>query len=255
MTKRILIAFMLAFFVFIGVFDISWTQAAEVTVSAAISLKNAFEELGGLYEFMYHTKVFLNFGASGDLARQIKGGAPADVFASAAEKDMDMLEKGGLLIKSSRVDFAGNEVVLITPLGESFDGGFEGLLSSSVKKIALGNPVTVPAGRYASQVVDYYKSSSILKDKLVFAENVRQVLDYVARGEVDAGIVYATDAFIRAREVRIAAFAPKESHKPVAYPIAVVSGAKNEAAAKTFIGFVLSPEGQRILAKYGFRKS
>jgi molybdate transport system substrate-binding protein len=254
MTRRTIISFLSALLVFVPVFGVSSTEAGEITVSAAISLKNAFEELGGLYRSSHRTKVFLNFGASGDLARQIKGGAPVDVFASAAEKDMDALEKGGLLIKGSRVDFAGNEVVLVAPFEGSFKAGFEGLLSPSVKKIALGNPVTVPAGRYASQVLDHYKLSRLLKDKLVFAENVRQVLDYVARGEVDAGIVYATDASIRAKEVRISAVAPKGSHKPVVYPMALVKDSRNKDAAKAFVELVLSPEGQRILAKYGFRK-
>jgi molybdate transport system substrate-binding protein len=93
----------------------------------------------------------------------------------------------------------------------------------------------------------------VVKDRLIFAENVRQVLDYVARGEVDAGMVYSTDALVRAKEVKIVAEAPTESHQPVIYPIAVVKGSTKEAMAREFISVVTSKEGKRVLEKYGFR--
>ena len=228
----------------------------EMTISAAISLKNAFEEIGKLYEAKSGgTKVLFNFGASGDLARQIEGGAPVDVFASAAQKDMDGLDGKGLVLQGTRSNIAANSVVLIVPVGSKVvPASFEGLAAKEIKKIAVGNPKTVPAGRYAEEVLTYYKLFPFVKDKLIFTENVRQVLDYVARGEVDAGIVYATDASSGAKEVRIVESAPEKSHKPVAYPIAVVKGTKNETAAKAFVAFVLSPEGQKVLEKYGFKK-
>jgi molybdate transport system substrate-binding protein len=227
----------------------------EIIVSAAISLKDAFEEIGRSYERKnMGSQVVFNFGASGDLARQIEGGAPADVFASASQKYMDGLYKKGLL-QGTRSVFAANSIVLIVPAGsKTVPASFEGLEAREIREIAVGNPKTVPAGRYAEEVLTYYKLMPSVKDKLVLGENVRQVLDYVARGEVDAGIVYATDASIRAKEVSIAASAPGKSHKPVVYPIAVVKGTKNEAAARGFVAFVLSPRGQRILAKYGFRE-
>ncbi|HAM50696.1 MAG TPA: molybdate ABC transporter substrate-binding protein [Nitrospiraceae bacterium] len=240
----------------ISVDIVSAENQGEITVSAAISLKNAFEEVGKIYEAKGGSaKVLFNFGASGDLARQIEGGAPVDVFASAAQKDMDDLDNKGVILQGSRFNFAANRVVLIVPVGSKIAAAsFEGLADREVKKIAMGNPKTVPAGRYAEEVLAYYKLPPSIKEKLVFAENVRQVLDYVARGEVDAGIVYATDASTRAKEVRIVASAPEESHKPVVYSIAVLKDAKNEVAAKAFVALVLSPEGQRILEKYGFRK-
>ena len=228
-------------------------SAGEITVSAAISLKNAFEEIGKLYEAKGDAKVLFNFGASGDLARQIEGGAPVDVFASAAQKDMDLLDSNGLLSQGTRVNFAGNSVVLIRPIQGTPLKGFEDLNTAAVKKIAVGNPKTVPAGRYAAEVLDYYKLAAAIKDKLVFTENVRQALDYVAQGEVDAGIVYATDAAVSARDVKLISTAPEASHKPVIYPIAVVKGTKSETSAKAFISLVLSPEGQKILQKYGFK--
>ena len=233
----------------------SSAAASELTVSAAISLKNAFEEIAKSYESKHQdTKVFFNFGASGDLSRQIEGGAPVDIFASAAIKDVDDLDAKGLLVSMSRANFAKNAVVLVAPKpATALMTSFADLTSDKVKHIAVGNPKTVPAGRYAAEVLDYYGITQKIKDKLVYAENVRQVLDYVARGEVDAGIVYSTDALVRTKEVAVVATAPEGSHKPVIYPIAVVKGTKNETAAKGFIAFILSSEGRKILEKYGFK--
>jgi molybdate transport system substrate-binding protein len=154
----------------------------EIIVSAAISLKNAFEEIGKLFEAKYKgVKVTFNFGASGDLVRQIEGGAPVDVFASAAQKDMDEAEKKGLILPNSKINFAGNNVVLITPAGSKIPiKTFEGLGLDQVEKIATGNPKTVPAGRYAEEVFVHFKLLTAIKEKLIYAEHVRQVLDYVA---------------------------------------------------------------------------
>jgi molybdate transport system substrate-binding protein len=226
----------------------------DITVSAAISLKNAFEEIGRLHEAQSGTKCIFNFGASGDLAKQIAGGAPVDVFASAAQKDMDDVDKQGHIVAGTRADFAANSVVLIVPAGTKTSlKSFEGLTAADIMKIAVGNPKSVPAGRYAEEVFGFYQMLSSIKDKLIYAENVRQVLDYVVRGEVDAGIVYATDAAARSKEIKIIAAAPETSHKPVVYPIAVVKGTKSEADAKAFITLVVSPEGKKILQKYGFK--
>jgi molybdate transport system substrate-binding protein len=159
-----------------------------------------------------------------------------------------------MVIKDTRVNFAANSVVLIVPAESKAEiKSFEGLVSKDIKRIAIGNPKTVPAGRYAREVLNYYKVAEAIKDRLIFAENVRQVLDYVARGEVDAGIVYLTDAMVRPKEVKIAATAGEASHSPVVYPIAVVKGTGNEVLAKEFISFVTSPEGKKILEKYGFK--
>jgi molybdate transport system substrate-binding protein len=226
----------------------------DITVSAAISLKNAFEEIGRIYESQYGTKCVFNFGASGDLAKQIVGGAPVDVFASAAQKDMDDVNKQGFIVAGTRTDFVANSVVLIVPVGlKTALKSFEGLSATEIKKIAIGNPKTVPAGRYAEEVIGFFQILPSIKDNFIYAENVRQVLDYVARGEVDAGVVYATDAAVRSKEIKIVATAPAASHKPVVYPIAVVKGAKSEADAKAFIALVLSPEGKKILQKQGFK--
>ena len=140
--------------------DKVWSEQ-EIVVSAAISLKNAFTEIGVLYEKSHPgSKVSFNFGASGDLLRQIQGGAPVAVFASAAQKDMDTLEQAGLLIPGSRANFAGNSVVLVQPRQAIAKlAGFPDLAEYEVKKIAIGNPKTVPAGRYATEVLNYFQAS------------------------------------------------------------------------------------------------
>jgi molybdate transport system substrate-binding protein len=165
---------------------------------------------------------------------------------------MDDMNAKGMVLPGTRADFAKNSVVLVAPRSGKIKS-FEDLATERIKRIATGNPKTVPAGRYAAEVFDYYKLMSVIKDKLIYAENVRQVLDYVARGEVDAGVVYSTDAAVRSAEVSVAAEAPESSHKPVVYPIAVMKGTRNEAAAKAFVDAVLSKEGIAILKKYGFR--
>jgi molybdate transport system substrate-binding protein len=230
------------------------TDQGELTISAAISLKNAFEEAGKFYEAKHKgVRVLFNFGASGNLARQIEGGAPVDVFASAAEQDMDAIEKGGLTVPGSRKDFAGNSIVLIVPANSQLPiTSFGDMVSGKVQRIAVGNFKTVPAGRYAEEVLNHFHLLPAIREKLIFAENVRQVLDYVSRGEVDTGIVYSTDARMRPKEVRVVAGAPKASHRTIVYPIAVIKGTKNETLGRSFISFILSPEGKKILDRYGF---
>lgn len=226
----------------------------EIMVSAAISLKNAFEEIGRVYEAKNRqVKIRFNFASTGSLMRQIEGGAPADIFASADMESMLALESMGLIVPRSSVVFAGNSLVLVVPA--DFKSGitsFQELKKDAVKRVAIGNPRTVPAGRYAEEVLGYFRLMGTLKNKIIFSENVRQVLDYVSRGEVDAGMVYSTDALIRAVEVRLVAKAPEESHKPIYYPAAIVKGSRHEAAAAGFIAFLVSGESKDILRKYGF---
>jgi molybdate transport system substrate-binding protein len=229
-------------------------EVREITISAAMSLKNAFEELGERYEAEHKgVKIRFNFGSSGGLRTQIEGGAPIDAFAAASHKDMDELEKRGLVVPGSRVDFASNAVVLVAPLkAKPGMKSFTDLESKEIKRIAMGNPKTVPAGGYAEEVLHYYKVGSVVRDKLIFAENVRQVLDYVVRGEVDAGIVYATDCKTRTKEITIASIAPWSSHERILYPFALIKGTKNEGPARRFISLTTSAEGTEILRKYGF---
>ena len=226
----------------------------EITVSAAISLKNAFEDIGKIFKQKNPgVKLVFNFGASGDLARQIEAGAPVDVLASAAQKDMDDIDRKGLLAANSRKDFTGNTVVLVKPVNSTIKlSSLKDLQKGEVKKIAIGNPKTVPAGRYAEEGLRHFNLWDAVKDKLIFAENVRQVLDYVAKDEVDAGLVYSTDAMVRSKEVKVVMKLPEGSHQPVVYPIGVIKGTREELLSRAFVDLVISAEGQKVLNKYGF---
>jgi molybdate transport system substrate-binding protein len=228
---------------------------AELTVSAAVSLKDAFNEIGRLYETRTGTKINFNFGASGVLQKQIEQGAPVDVFASADKRQMDELANKNLIFTATRHDFAYNTLVLILPRSEATTRElqwFERLAQPAVRKLAIGNPQTVPAGFYARQTLVNLNLWDKVQSKLVLAEDVRQVLDYVARAEVDAGFVYVTDIAPTNQDVFVATDAPATTHDAILYPIAVVKDSQHAEAALGFIALVLSPEGQAVLQKYGF---
>ena len=228
-------------------------QGQELTVAAALSLKGAFEEAGARYQGgRPGERILFNFAASGVLQRQIEGGAPADVFASASPREMDDLERKQMLAAGSRRTFARNAIVLIVPAGgKSFAASFPGLREGNVRRIAIGNPATVPAGTYAEEVLRHFNVLGSLRGRLVFAENVRQVLDYTARGEVDAGVVFLTDV-MGVPGIQVAASAPPKSHSPAMYYAAVVAGARNSERARAFIEVLLSPEGREVMTRRGF---
>lgn len=228
-------------------------ERREITVAAALSLKGAFEEIAVLYQAKHpNERVRFNFAASGVLQRQIEGGAPVDIFASASPREMEELERKKLLAAGSRRIFARNGMVLIAPKGAT--PGINGLADlgmEKVKRVAIGNPATVPAGKYTEEVLRSLGLRDLVREKLVFAENVRQILDYTVRGEADAGIVFATDA-VGVPGIVVAASAPVKSHSPALCSIAVTQGARNKAAAGAFIDMLLSPDGQSILRRRGF---
>ena len=224
----------------------------ELVVSAAVSLKDAFKEIAQLHEQRTGTRIRFNFGASGALQKQIESGAPADIFASAGAKQMDELAAKNLIVAAARKDFARNVLVLIEPTNGASISSLADLTKTEVKKIAVGNPRTVPAGQYTEQTLNELKLLPEVQAKLIYAEDVRQVLDYVIRSEVDAGIVYSSDALIGGSKIKTVTQAPDDSHDPILYPIAVVKDSRNVDAAQKFIDLVLSPEGQNILLKYGF---
>jgi molybdate transport system substrate-binding protein len=166
---------------------------------------------------------------------------------------MDALAGRGLIDEASRRDFARNTLVLVVPQDSQLNlTAFDGLADARVQRIAVGNPKTVPAGQYAEQVFNNTNLRDKLQAKLVLAEDVRQVLDYVMRGEVEAGIVYATDARSAGVRVRVVATAAEDSHAPILYPIAVIKDSKQKQPAQEFVNLVNSPEGQAVLRKYGF---
>ena len=251
-TVAILFACVLALILFSACFSDAHRSSRLILVSAAVSLKDAFVELGQLHEQRTGIKIQFNFGASGALQKQIEAGAPVDVFASAGAKQMDELNAKGLIVSASKRDFAGNVLVLIQPLDGAPMSSFADLAKPVVKKIAMGNPKTVPAGQYTQQTFNRMKLLPGIQPKLIYAEDVRQVLDYVVRGEVDAGVVYSSDAQAAGSSVRIIARAPDDAHDPILYPIAIVDASKKDFLARKFIELLLSPEGQSILAKHGF---
>jgi molybdate transport system substrate-binding protein len=255
MKINILMIIFLAGFITAGSSSAFAESDKEITVSAAMSLKNGFQEIGKVFEAKHGgLKVRFNFGASGDLIRQIEGGAPVSVFASASPREMDELESRGLIISGSRIDFASNSLVVVVPSGSSYRiSSFGDLASDRVQRIAVGNFKTSPVGRYAEEAFQYYRILPLIKDKLIFAENVRQALDYVARKEVDAGVVYATDAKLRTNEVEIGAVADKRSHGGIIYSLAKINNSSGEKLAGEFMDFTLSKEGRKILGKYGFK--
>lgn len=230
-------------------------HAGDITVSAASSLTNAFKDIAHAYEVANPgTHVLLNFGASGSLLQQLSKGAPVDVFASADMETMDMAAMQGLVSAKGRRTFARNRLVLIVPADSTLAmTRLSDIRQPSVRWIAIGNPASVPAGRYTRHALNSAKLWPTLSaNKVTTTQNVRQSLDYVARGEVDAGFVYATDAALMPDKVKVAFEVPVDLG--IRYPIAPVTGSANAAEATRFIAYVLSPAGQAILAKYGFRK-
>ncbi len=228
--------------------------AGEITVSAAASLTNAFTEVKDVFVTKYpEIKVYTNFASSNNLLKQINEGAPVDIFASADQVTMDKGEANQLFVSGSRKDFARNGLVLIVPFdAKNIPKSPQDLLNKDIKRIAIGNVDSVPAGRYAKEALESEKLWTDLNSRLVYAEHVRQVLDYVARGEVDAGFVYTSDALIKKDKVKIATL--MQGHTPVLYPIALVKSSKNTKEAQLFLDFLFSDEGKNILLKYGFTK-
>lgn len=228
--------------------------AAQLTVSAAASLTDAFNAVKTAFQKEHPgITLNLNFAASGALLSQMEQGAPVDIFASANQKTMDKAVEKKLIDTATRVNFAQNSLVLTVPAKNPAKvKDLESLKGASVKTIAVGNPETVPAGNYTRTALTKAGVWDTLKPKFIMAESVRQVLNYLTRGEVDAGFVYGTDAKQGGDAVAVVAEVPLE--KPVSYPLAVLSNAANKKDAEAFIKFVTGPQGQEILAKYGFKK-
>lgn len=227
-------------------------QPAALTVSAAASLKEALQAILPAYtQQKPNVTLTYNFGSSGSLQQQIEQGAPVDVFISAAQKQMDALQKKNLLLADTRKDLLKNTVVLIAAQNETGISGFKDLTDNKVSKIAIGDPQSVPAGQYGQEVLTSLKLFDPIKPKIVFAKDVRQVLSYVETGNVDAGLVYVTDAKT-SDKVKVVATASEDSHSPIIYPVGVLKGSKNPEAAKEFVQFLSSEQAKAVFEKYGF---
>ena len=215
-------------------------------------MQDALKAVGENYQESSNTNVSYNFGSSGTLQQQIEQGAPVDVFISAAQKQMDALAAKDLLLAGTRQDLLKNEVVLIIPRNANAPSSFQNLTSSAVERFSLGQPESVPAGQYGKEVLTSLNLYDQLKPKTVFAKDVRQVLTYVETGNVDAGIVYATDALL-SNKVKVVATAPEGTHEPIIYPVAVLKRTENPEAAKEFVQFLSGDRAQALFEKYGFK--
>ncbi len=226
-------------------------RRVSLTISAAASLQETLGEVETAYLFGHATVDFRNnLGSSGTLAREIEQGAPVDVFISAAAKPMDDLEARGLIVAGTRANLLHNSLVLIAPLDSKLQG-FAELGDRSIRLIAVGDPVSVPAGQYAQQTLIALHLHDTVKGKLVLGKDVRQVLTYIETGNADAGFVYATDAQV-SRRVRVIAVVPESAHDPIVYPAAVVKTSENPEEARRFVGFLGTSVAKNIFTKHGY---
>jgi molybdate transport system substrate-binding protein len=230
--------------------------AQDVLLSVAISLKDAVQAVGREFEQAQPgVTLRYNFGGSGELQKQIEAGAPVDAFISAGQPQIDALAARGLLRDGSPRVVARNTLVLVVPADSRLDIRAPAhLLRPEVQRVVIGNPRTVPAGQYAEESLRGLGLWEAVRPKLIFAENVRQAVEYVARGEVDAGLVYATDAGARIGHVKEVGRPPQESYTPVIYPGAVVAGSKQAALAQAFLDLLQGPVGRKVLGRYGFQE-
>ncbi len=231
------------------------SPAVEITVFAAASLTESLKEIAATYEKKTGDRILLNFGASSFLARQIEEGAPADIFFSADEARLDGLETKGLIVKESRRSVLANSLVIITAADSPLQIKSVDELTR-VKRFALADPKTVPAGIYARQYLEKVRLWQTLEPKVVPVDNVRAVLAAVESGNVDAGMVYDTDAAI-SKKIKLACRIPAAETPDISYPLAVIKSSKHLAATRKFAGHLASEEAGRIFAKHGFivRKS
>lgn len=228
-------------------------QSTTLLIAAAASLQDALEEIDPLFEAANSgITVNYNFAASGPLQQQIEQGAPADVFISAAARQMDALQGKSLILANTRRNLLTNSLVLVVPRNSSLGlTGFRQLTNSNVRRISIGEPRSVPAGQYAEEVFQNLGILEQLRPKLVFGNSVRNVLGSVESGNADAGVVYATDAKISDQVTQVAT-APENLHSPIIYPIAVVAASRNQQAARTYEQFLSSRQAQDVFKKYGF---
>jgi molybdate transport system substrate-binding protein len=224
----------------------------EIRVSAAISLKEALDVLKEMYSRTEPgIDVLYNLGASGMLQKQIEEGAPADLFISAGKKQMDELAAKGLIVADTRENLLGNELVLIVANEKKKSiRSFEDL-AAKAQSFSIGQPESVPAGKYGKETLVSLKLWDKLEKRVVYAKDVRQVLAYVDSGNVDAGLVYRSDT-VALKSAVVAAVAPKGSHGPIVYPMAVVKAARHPEAARKFMEFLKTPEAAKVFSKYHF---
>jgi len=227
-------------------------QEVELTISAAASLQDAMNEIKPLFEEENpHIKLNFNFGASGALQQQISQGAPVDLFFSAAEDKFDQLVGDGRIDPKLGIDLVGNELVLVVPTDSNIGiKSFEDLVKAN--QISIGTPESVPAGQYAKETLENLNIWGDLEEKVVYAKDVRQVLTYVETNNVDAGIVYKTDALISPK-VQIVESAKENTHAPITYPVGIIKDSSHPKEANQFYDFLQNKASIDIFEKHGFK--
>lgn len=224
----------------------------ELIVFAAASLKDVLNDIKYAYVAGHpDVKITYIFGGSGALQQQIEQGKPGDIFFSAGRSQMKALQDKGLMLDESVKEFLGNKLVLITPRNGNGFTSFEDLRRLDVKKIAIGDPRTVPAGQYAMQTFDKMGLTDVVKSKLIYGEDVRQVLSMVENGVAQAGVVYSTDA-LTSPYVQISDVASYNTHDAIVYPIGILKSSSQPRQAQDFINFLMSEGGKKLFEKYGF---
>ena len=234
-------------------FSFTIVHAQSIVVSAASSLTNAFTEIGPLFEAQHvGVHIRFNFAGSGTLVQQISNGAPADVLATADVESMNRAQDAKLIDTPTRVNFAENQLVLITPARSRLNlTSLNDLKKSNVTRIAIGNPSTVPAGLYAKKSLKASQLWPTLLPKLILAQNVRQATSYISQNEVDAGFVYLTDAMAAGKTVNVALIV--KTPDAIFYPVARVLNSSQPDIAEKFIQFLKSDVAQAVLTQNGFK--
>lgn len=240
-----------AIFILAVALALTTAKGAEVNVYAAASLTDALKDIAVNYEKQSSDKIVFNFGASSLLARQITEYAPADIFFSADEAKMDELQKAGLIATETRRDLLSNSLVIIVPNDSDLAIASPDQLVGKTQKIAIANPGAVPAGIYTKEYLSGIGLWEKLESKIVPTENVRAALAAVESGNVNAGFVYKTDAKI-SKNVKIAFSVPIEKGPVIRYPVAIIKGGKNNAAAEGFLRYLESENARKLFERYGF---
>jgi molybdate transport system substrate-binding protein len=248
-----LVAFALSLALKLAVPSRAIAEPTSILVGSASSLQDALKELTPLFQSAHpNITVRYSFTAPGALQQQIERGAPIDVFISGASKQMDALQAKGLILTDTRRNLVSNRLALVVPRSSSLVlTDFRQLTKNEIKRIAMGEPRSVPVGQYAEEVLRSLGIWEQLRPKLVLGNTARNVLATVESGNADAGIVFMTDAQISDR-VKQVAVAPKNSHAPIVYPIAVVSTSREQKSAQAYVQFLTGPLARPVFSKYGF---
>lgn len=226
-------------------------EKSQLTISAAASLKEAMADIETEFTSSNpNIELTFNFGSSGSLQKQIEQGAPCDLFISAGQSQMNALEDGGLILDNTRKDLVKNSLVLVGSENSDINS-INDLASEKIQHIAMGEPSSVPAGKYANEVLTNLNLVDTFQPKLVYAKDVKEVLSWVVYGNAEAGFVYKSDTY-GVNSIKVVETISEDYHSPINYPVAVIKDSKSIDAAKLFEDFLFSEKAKEIFEKYGY---